>query len=299
MTGKAEEWCIAQIIAAEETDNTEPVTTILMLNKLSTQELSELKEKLKDIEFYDVGVGLYYSVQMNLHQLLETYIIIAKQYLESRTMDGEDVQMTGLSLSRLLLNLLSMFKSFIDHGHAALKRRFGENSIEVSEWKNRQSLEYDKSSAYRLFCNLRNYSQHVGMPPLSFSFSENSGQDGVSIEIYFDRDKLLSSYSKWSKDAKADLKNGTGLISLLSAIDEWSACFRNLARWIMDIRRQQAVPSAELITSIRKNFSIGDEGRIALMPIPANAANEIEFRFQWMPETQALNVISGIPTIPE
>ncbi|QHD06317.1 hypothetical protein PspR76_11505 [Pseudomonas sp. R76] len=115
----------------------------------------------------------------------------------------------------------------------------------------------------------------------------------------FVRDELLSTYKRWSKDAKNDLLAGPETISLLGTLQEWSECFLRLARWFSDLRRESAVAGAKLIMSLRDNFDLPLDGQIALMEEPAANSQDdgVNFKARWISESKAKNVIDGVPYI--
>jgi hypothetical protein len=249
---------------------------------------------MADLYFFSSGEDLYKCYQANMAELLKAVLDFAKGYLDEGYMSESVMSSASFDFSRLTLNLLSMFKSFLDHGKAALTRRFGEDSHQLRSWEKAQNVEYDASSAYRLFNNLRNYAQHVGMPPLHFSLQESVEKEGVEIVLEFYRDELLSTYSRWSRDAKLDLVNGADRIFLLPNLDEWSRCFHRLVKIIQTIRRDEVFGSAELISQIRQVHKIPDHGEIILMPEPeASDDGEFDFGFKRLPEAKALEIMDG------
>lgn len=269
------------------------------LQKLTVSELGEINKAIEDVGFYTVGVNLYYSVQLNMEDLLRSVVEFTDRYMKAGTMDEQQMDMASLSFSRLILNLLGMFKSFVDHGSATLEKKFGAESLLAAEWKRRLSAEYDRSPAYRLFSNLRNYCQHVGMPPLHFSISEAHGIEGVAVTMDFYRDELLANYKRWSKDAKIDLQGGPPTISLLNTLQDWSICFLNLAKWFGDLRRDVALSGAEKIVSLRSTYNIPQGGMLALMEEPQekDAQDNFNFTVRWISEVKAKNVIDNAPVI--
>lgn len=274
-------------------------TVFRYLRKLSVEELEALNDAIRSVGFYSSGVDLFYSVQLNVEDLLSSILGVTDRYMKEGVMGEIHMDMASLSFSRLTLNLLGMFKSFLDHGASSIERKFGPGSVHSVEWKRRQSSEYDRSSAYRLFSNLRNYCQHVGMPPIHFSIEQSNEVEGVTVVMEFVRDELLSTYKRWSRDAKNDLQTGPETISLLGALQEWSESFLRLARWFSDLRRESAMAGANLIMSLRDNFDLPLEGQLALMEEPKDNSQSdgVNFKARWISESKAKNVIDGVPYI--
>ncbi len=298
-TNSDKEMCLA-IVTDAQSDHAEfdQVTSFGVLCGVTESFVEDYNLAINEIGFYTSGVDLYYCVQANMQELLVSVIDFARRYLQVEYMDEAQMDAASFNFSRRTLNLLGMFKSFLDHGKAALIRRYGASSPELASWERLQSEEYDASSAYRLFSNLRNYSQHVGMPPLHFSLSHAPDEDKVGVQLEFKAAELLSSYGSWSKDAKNDLRNGPQTIFLLEALQDWSVSFLRLASWIQNLRREAVLKSAEKIVSIRSEVGASDEGFLVLMPIPKSGEDDnLHISYRRIPEEKAQQVIDGTPSI--
>lgn len=271
-----------------------PVTKISLVEKLAPEQAEEILAAIRDLYFFSSGEDLYHCFQKNMEEFLKSVLDFAKNYFESGGMTDENMNSASFEFSRLILNLLGMFKSFLDHGEAALSRKYGPSSPEATVWKQAQSFEYDHSAAYRLFSNLRNYAQHVGMPPLHFSLDHKAGSEDIAIRLEFKRSQLLETYSKWSKDARADLVNGEEVIQLFPLLDEWSHCFHRLVKNIQCVRRKEVINSAALISDLRAMYSIPEAGIIILMPEPdVSDGRRLNLGFQKVPEQQAKEILDG------
>ncbi|MCH5568799.1 hypothetical protein [Pseudomonas syringae] len=270
-------------------------TNINFIGSFNDAYFNQVDNAINDLAFYSAGTALYECVQANMAELLDAVVFFAKRYMDEGTMTDEHMDEAAFSFSRLSLNLLGMFKSFIDHGISALSRRFGDNSNELAQWKAKLSQEYDASAAYRLFSNLRNYCQHVGMPPLHFSISETQGEDGVRVILEFHANELLETYHSWSKDARIDLENGPPAIVFIDNLQEWSLSFNRLAAWIDEIRRQAVLDAALCVASIRERSGLGPEGRIVIAPTPQenSAGDGLNLSLRNIPEERAKAILKG------
>jgi len=288
-------YCIAHLMQTFSPEGAKSIKVTLN-HKLSSEEHNAYKECFKDIAFHDQGLGLYFSVQHNMEDLLRAIVEFGRRYLDAGHMTSENMNASSISFARLILNLTSMFRSFLDHGNAAITRRYGAKSTELAEWKSKQSEQFDKSRAYRFMSQLRNYCQHVGMPPLNFSISQSLDKEGASIEMNFPRDELLSTYGNWQHHVKSDLKNGPEHLPLLTYLQDWSICFHSLADWIITLRRNAAYESAEMILNVRKKYGIDSEGVIAIAKEP-EAGEMLSLSLQNFPEDKALDIVQGKPIL--
>jgi len=69
-----------------------------------------------------------------------------------------------LEANKLILNVLTSFKFFLDNAETYLKRENGKESQIVNEFISLTNNNYDKSFAYRFLSKMRNYSIHLGFP---------------------------------------------------------------------------------------------------------------------------------------
>lgn len=268
------------------------ITKINIVEKVLPEVAMELRQAISELNFFTSGETLYYCYQANMQDLLGSVLDFAKGYLDRSSADNVPFESVALNFSRLTLNLLGMFKSFLDHGTAALSRRYGASSEQASLWVKAQSAEYDRSVAYRFFYNLRNYAQHVGMPPLHFSLEDQASTEGVRVTLEFHRDELLDTYIKWSHHAKIDLQNGPEKLPLLQYLDEWSFCFHRLVKHIQTVRSNEIMHFAQKILDIRSDFGLGDDGVLVLMPEPKEIVNgRFDFGFRPVPESKAKKIV--------
>ncbi|WP_339521810.1 hypothetical protein [Pseudomonas sp. EA_35y_Pfl2_R111] len=288
--------CLALMEGKINPDTGEELTNVSINHRISDADFEKYQFCFRDIRFYSECVNLYYSVQLNMEDLLRSILGIGKNYLDSGSINSHDARMIPLSISRLTLNLTSMFRSFLDHGDAALTRRYGPNSDELKSWKAKQSEVYDASRAYRFMSNLRNYCQHVGMPPLHYSIGSESGVDGVQIVLKYKSVELLDSYGRWQSLVKNDLTTGPEELHLFPYLQDWSVCFHRLTAWLLDFRRSAVLDSAALIIDMRSKYGIGDLGVIAIVDEP-QAGDVLSLKMQHIPEAIAQEVIGRVPII--
>ncbi|MNH19393.1 hypothetical protein D3C79_791270 [compost metagenome] len=132
------------------------------------------------------------------------------------------------------------------------------------------------------------------MPPLHFSLNQKAGADEIAIRLNFKRTQLLETYTKWSKDARADLVNGEEIVQLLPLLEEWSDCFHRLVKHIQAVRSNAVMKSAILISDLRDKYSIPQAGVIILMPEPdVLEGGKLNLGFQRLPEQQAKDIRDG------
>lgn len=73
-----------------------------------------------------------------------------------------------LDINRVLLNLLSSVRMYLDHTETTTHRKYGDTSPIYTNFRRACSDAYDNQFSYRFLYKLRNYAQHCGSPLSEF-----------------------------------------------------------------------------------------------------------------------------------
>lgn len=196
------------------------------------------------------------------------------------------------------LRLISMFRSLLDHSEFSISREFGKDSDQLKKWKDIQSKYYDEFFEYRLFYKLRNYCQHIGMPPLSISFTSTREEEGICFRLDIKREELLKERSIWNNKLIHDLNSCSDKISVIDSLNTWSECFRGLAKALLDIKHDVAIDAANRIAGHRARLELPiNVGRLCAVHIPytTEKPKTLNMSLNWLPEKKALEILEGNP----
>lgn len=198
------------ILAKESISDGNEVNKINEIRPLGNEEI-EIYDTQKNIlmEFVN-DFALVEYVRLNYESLMEllneTIIKVAK---EPSFIGSYPFKTFPFLLNTRILNYMMSVKTLLDHMETSINRRYGENSTEFVEFKALTANEFDSKFSYRFMYKLRNFVQHCGMPPLSYTISksldETSSTLSVELIVYFMRDELIRGFSKWGTPVKADL----------------------------------------------------------------------------------------------
>jgi hypothetical protein len=276
-----------------QSDDTLKKSTIKFLTKVDDSEYEEYSSDRKIVEAYFHSENLLNAVRINMFELADAVVAHGKEYMETRHMNAQKLDEISADFSRLLLNLMSMFRSLLDHTDTSLTRESGTNSTEYSRWKNCLSNEFDSVFAYRFFYKLRNYAQHVGMPPIGISFSESANEENTTLRLDLSRDLLLEEKDIWSTSIRKELELHAPQIPLLDVLDNWSVSFNRIATELLKIRSNVAKDSAERIFGLRKKLDICDSGSICIGTqfASTNKPGALALNLHHVPEEKARFII--------
>jgi hypothetical protein len=170
-----------------------------------------------------------------------------------------------LDINRLLLNLLSSVRTYLDHTETSIKRRHGHNSQVFLRFKKTCSDHYDSLFSYRFMYKLRNYAQHCGLPIGEFSASvrehpERSGEPLYEFQFGSKRDSILQDY-EWGKQLRQDISEQPEFIDIDQHIHELIQSIRQINRVFAQEELKILLPDAVYIDQLakRSGFTIDDD----------------------------------------
>lgn len=127
-------------------------------------------------------------------------------------------------VNTVILNFLASSRTFLDHMESMTRSGLKTNQPESLKFDHLKSHEYDSKFSYRFLGKLRNYVTHCGMPPLSYDLNQNFNEEDsttkTTLQVYFDRDELLSSSDTWSAKVRQDLKLQEAKFPAISLFNE-------------------------------------------------------------------------------
>lgn len=260
--------------------------------------ISEVREDNASLRSFRRGSEAVRSVWLNVQDLLKSIVEYAAFFEKSRALSHDQLGAIAFDIGRRLLNVLSMHRSMLDHSNTSIKRRFGEGSAPWNQWEASLRKEYDELFEYRLLERLRNYAQHVGVPPIAFQFSASAYERPVTIRIDLQRDALLEERTVWNAKLLADLQGCPPRIPLIETLDRWSTAFWRIAGTLQQIEKAAALNSAMRILGRRAQYGIPEGiGEICGLCIERTAPDgaAIDCRLEHINEQWARHVVYGEP----
>ncbi|WP_158784081.1 hypothetical protein [Pantoea sp. BAV 3049] len=198
------------ILAKESISDGSEVNKINEIRPLGNKEIEIYEAQRNMLMEFVNDFSLVEYVRLNYESLMEllneTIIKVAK---EPSFIGSYPFKTFPFFLNTRILNYMMSVKTLLDHMETSINRQYGEDSTEFFEFKALTGNEFDSKFSYRFMYKLRNFVQHCGMPPLSYTISksldETSSTLSVELIVYFIRDELIRGFSKWGALVKADL----------------------------------------------------------------------------------------------
>lgn len=168
----------------------------------SVNATTKICQFISDIQLYKIILLNY----QDYYNKIEYYKNLDYQQLMSLIHAG----IPNLDINRVLLNLLSSVRMYLDHTELIINRRYGDASPRFTNFKRACSDAYDGQFSYRFLYKLRNYAQHLGLPLSVFSISsrehpERLGEPYHELSFGLNRDLALSDFD-WGKQLSEELR---------------------------------------------------------------------------------------------
>lgn len=225
---------------------------IEVIKDIGQSEFIKFKSAMSVLKQFESDRRLLLICIRNLDEFVNFANNFYEQWREKELPGDFRLESIEVELNRLLLNLLSSIRTYLDHTGALLKHRFGVDSGELNEFNTVCSKHYDNCFEYRFMSALRNHSQHKEIPVqnvrLISKLDELSGVTIYDMRISFSRDTLLK-----DTKIKQTLRNEIALldeeIDLRPFIVKTMECIYDIDKHVV-IHNSEAREAAQSILSI-------------------------------------------------
>jgi hypothetical protein len=254
--------------------------TITGVRTLSEEEFFSYSNQIGLLEKFSHDEQLYRLVELNHSDLKEKAMDYLNQYTVNPRMDFTEFTNQYLDLNRLILNLLSSIRTYLDHSETRLKRSYGNNSDEFLYFKKLTSEAFDSDFAYRFLSKLRNYSQHCGLP--SGSISIHSDAEGDKLTLYLVRDSLLKQFDSWGAIVKPELEKQDEKFDILPLIESKVLLLKSINLQVNEMLLKKLNIEGQNLLSLILETQEKSAGTPCILQITGEADNPT-MQFKWFP----------------
>ncbi|MGK5692819.1 hypothetical protein ACSNOJ_07850 [Streptomyces sp. URMC 128] len=223
----------------------------------------------------------------NLRAMVDTFANVERYAGEFRQADREVVK--GALMAELT-NWLAATRLYLENERDFILREFGKTSEEMSDYKTATSSAFDGHEGYRFLYNLRDYTQHCGIPPGRMHVSGTRPDRNVVVAL--ERSRLLMARFNWSSHAKALLETWPEQISLMPLLDDAMEGYASIEEQMLRIIIRRCVVVSPLLLDTLRSGDIGD-GNPAVFRISGEGGGDqpIDFSIRAMPSAFALEKV--------
>jgi hypothetical protein len=226
---------------------------------ISKEEYQILLEDLKLSEVYVTIIELWFSVIEEIKLLKEildgfTYDF----YKDTDELRLKIARKQERKVERRFMNMLTLFKSFLEQIQTLLKRNLKHLENSTEQWKLITKKAFDGCFSFRFIYKLRNYVQHVGMAPILWINSSRGVNDYI-IKMYFSRDELLLNKDSLGAIVTSDLERMPEYIVASDIMDDLQACLSEVLYGLVKLVDGEVKKAALRVVSYRDGFLKNDD----------------------------------------
>lgn len=261
--------------------------SIKAIRPLNDREVQEVRDCNKEIFDFNRHFKLVEYVLHNFLCLKNGVEKTLQQFAESSHIIGRyDLDSFGHEVNINLLNLMMSARTFLDHMETFTKREYGKESEHVELFKKLTAEEFDSRFSYKFMYKLRNYVQHCGMPPLSYSKSRNFDKytPCAGITLMFDRDALISGFDGWGSIVKPQLESQDNKFDAFAIIEEFVlSILRIYIRFYDETKFQKTLDARARIAEIIDQSEVYFEDDYCLFCASEKDGEKVTFNMSWIP----------------
>jgi hypothetical protein len=209
-----------------------------------------------------------------------------------------------LHLNRYILNYLAAVRTFLDHTELRLKRRYGENSPKVDNFREACAREYDTHFSYRFLYSLRNYVLHCGLP-IGHAESSTRVTDLASwriehsLTISFARDSLLQAGFDWKAQLRQEILNLPSEFPIHPHMAQMMACLNMINLALISDNMPELLEAARFIEALVSSMQDCKGTPCLLRERPRSASGQIPLDIALIPFDAIELVLMLATTAPE
>lgn len=223
----------------------------------------ELNDTLKVVFDIKPIVTAFYAARENYRDLMTsvTSYLSNMKKVNSPSTIAINESLDSLALfTRQVSNFLATASLFLMNAKVRLGKIFGKSSNEITQWDNyRQNLHFN-SFAYRFMYELRNYSQHYGLPISGLNLQIDNMTTinrSIDLTIYVCKKDLLRDNYNWKIKAEIEaLEEHTDIIPLLN---EYNGILGQLFHKYTCLFENKILVCSKYINTFREVFKIPEK----------------------------------------
>ncbi len=134
------------------------------IGELSSDEFIALEKCIESINIFTKQFFNYLYYQLNFVEFDKLIMALSDIAVTNLNASELNTNKKFININKVVFNLLSSYKFFLDSSETFLKRKFGKDSKETLQFIKMTNFYFDNSFAYRFLSKLRHYTQHIGFP---------------------------------------------------------------------------------------------------------------------------------------
>ncbi|UQA51017.1 hypothetical protein [Vibrio sp. ED002] len=146
----------------------------------------------------------------------------------------DEVQDSFVKLSQLITNCVVSYTACVNMCEQHMKRVHSKNSESFKQWNTSRQQLHEDTFEYRFGYDLRNYTQHYGLPLSEVVLSMDS-ESLKGLNVFVNKSSLLKGSFEWRSEMRAELKSLTvENIDVIEVSVKYLKCVDDVYKGVLD-----------------------------------------------------------------
>lgn len=227
------------------------------IRELNANQAKEIKDAYTVLHKFDYFSRRFKEIELNRDDYFRTIDRYTEIFREDKVIKpaGYDYKrLAFIDINRAFINLISSFKSFIEHILNYINDVYGDTSAQYLATKKLSNTLYDGYLSYKLLVRLRDFAIHAQYPIQSIHFdTEHDGKGGFNykVKVQFNKSVFLNNKTLKKKLGTA-LDTYSELFDVEPFINELMNLLHGFFKDFIKIDEKLFLPSAELIKKLNE-----------------------------------------------
>jgi hypothetical protein len=235
-----------------------------IIRRLSQEELAAYDAAAARLGRHLGDQRLFELVRLN-YQEFESILADREQPVPA---DELAADLEAIEVNRVVMNYLSMIRTFLDHTTAALRRHYRDDPGRLQAFQTACREAFDVHFAYRFVSRLRNFAQHVGLPvqqvaALGVLVDPATRVRRVQLRALCDREVLLREFD-WGR-VRRDLEQQDSIFDIGPLLKGMLDCLEAINAGLVAAETAELRASARTVQELLGTTS-GQGGIPCLVP---------------------------------
>lgn len=280
-------------------------TTVTILQELSDEECQRYEMSGRSLARFISDYTQFVMVRQSFDEYRHALIEFSDKHSGGEDFAGHfAMNWMTQTLNRRLRAFFTEVRMFLDYSESRLKRQYGPDSDQVSQFKSACSAAFDGSFAYRFLYKLRNYGQHIDVPMRNLSLRSDMDEHGEAhnqLAIQVDREELLTNF-EWRADIIDELRQMPARFDLAPYLDELMEHLELIHVALVAAKLPDTRRAAEYLLRLARPLrEMGSP--CVFMDLPADgemedAGDKLQMNISWIPVDLA-DLIERLPDSQE
>jgi len=249
------------------------------IKEITKETLSSIENDIKEVNLYNNHFIIYIYFQLSLLEFDKMCENLKNIPTSSINLNKFITDNDIINTNRIIFNLLTSFKFYIDSSKRHLIKQFGKENLEVSQFIGLTNKYYDNHFSYRFLEKLRNYTIHSNFPinMIPYSAKENNLNPEKMIgnlKLIVKRDDLLNEKSYLNAKVIKDLTEMTTDIDIEPLINELGGIILKIEKYIFSLHQNELENSISNLNFYARKYK-NDNNEISIIYNISQNGNKI------------------------